>query len=210
MATTTATPMANRSARAIEPSDLRRLIDALDIWASHSPIGLRISALVQLAHGSALELNEALGLKMRVALNAGGYSFPRKLMIDGAQAVVPPQCHEPLQKWVIWSARHVELKQTAPLFFSPLEEGKPLEAFSARTAQDHFAEAQARARLAARYRFADLRHDALIRFAQRTPSPALTAQFGRLRDQESAFRFMPPPTAATLSELEKLAARPRA
>ncbi len=165
--------MANRSARAIEPSDLRRLIDALDLWASYTPIGMRISALVQLAHGSALDLNEALSLKMSSALNEGGYAFPRKILIGGAQAVVPPQCHQPLQRWVLWARDYVARARikTAPLFFSPLEDGKPLEVFNSRTAQDHFAEAQERAKLAARYRFQDLRHDALNRSGRAVRPP---------------------------------------
>lgn len=77
-----------------------------------------------------------------------------------------------------------------------------------RSAQAAWEDVQARARLVQRYRFHDIRHDALTRMADASNgNPFRVAQHGRLRDIRTAQRYVHG-DVATLEELAHLASLP--
>lgn len=79
-----------------------------------------------------------------------------------------------------------------------------------RSAQAAWEDIQARARLAQRYRFHDIRHDALTRMADASNgNPFRVAQFGRLRDIRTAQRYVHG-DVGTLEDLAQLASLPTA
>jgi hypothetical protein len=185
--------VANRSARVIEPADRRRLFTALDAWASESLVGRRLRAMVALANGSALTLDETLNV------HVGDFLNDHTLRLDGAIAVVPAHSRPALDNWI----EVVKHRKKKDLLFGL----RPDVHFPDRTVQHQFAQAQRLARLAARYRFTDLRHDALCAFGTRTRSLELVMQFGRLRERWDADRFVPPASKVSLHELARLANR---
>lgn len=79
---------------------------------------------------------------------------------------------------------------------------------SKRAAQLAWTEVQTRARVAQRYRFHDIRHDALTRMADASNgNPFRVAQFGRLKDINTAQRYVHG-DVGTLEDLAHMAALP--
>jgi hypothetical protein len=187
--------VANRSARTLEPADRRRLFTALDAWARESIVGRRLRAMVVLANGAALTLDETLNVRVGDFLN----DHTLRLRLQGAIAVVPAHCKPALDDW--FSA--VKHRKGKDLVFGL----RPELHFPDRTVQYQFTQVQRRARLAAKYRFTDLRHDALHAFGTRTRSVDLVMQFGRIRERWDADRFVPAASPVSLDELAKLANR---
>lgn len=150
--------------------------------------------MVVLANGAALTLDETLNVCVGDFLNEHTLRLQA-----GAIAVVPAHCRPALDDWF----SVVKHRKKKDLVFGL----RPDVHFPDRTVQHQFTQVQRRARLAAHYRFTDLRHDALHAFGTRTRSVDLVMQFGRLRERWDADRFVPPATAVSLDELAKLANR---
>lgn len=181
-----------RPGKPIEPSDAHRLYLALE--REHSYSGVRLRAIVALAHGGALNLHEVLALTMHDVSIAGELrAFPIIVRVGGQRAVLPPSCEKPLRAYLA--------RRAAEDF------GNQLFKITARSVQKSFATLQTRAVLAARYRFSDLRHDALIHVGKVTHSAAAVADFGRLRRLKNALRFLPRPSRMSAADLAKLADR---
>lgn len=149
--------------------------------------------MVALANGAALTLDETLNVLCGDFLSAHALKLH-----TGAVAVVPAHCAAVVDAW-----RQEIGRKKKDLVFGL----RPDVLLPDRTVQHQFTEAQRRARLAAHYRFTDLRHDALLAFGARTRSVDLVMQFGRLRERWDADRFLPPATSIALEDLAKLAAR---
>lgn len=213
--------MTQRPPKVIETADASKLYKELDRWCAKRPASLgasRLRAIVSLAHGAALEIDEVLELTLEDVEDLHDDSPWLGLVVPSKKrtkqlAVVPATSLEALRQWLVLHAAERKLRiapkktvtRAVPLFafFSPLR--RP----TATIIQRDFKRLQLGAGLAANYRFNDLRHDALWRFAQRCPDPRMVAAYGRIGRAESALRFLPRLGVVGLTELAKLAERPR-
>jgi len=202
----------------IEPADLARLQRALDAHARLEGFaGLRLRAIVMLAHASALDLREALAIDAdsmfteRPRARRWTIEAPRYLRLLARHPyrtppfILPKPEHAPALDAVrAYVDAAVELGSLTwrparvPLFHDVTERGKP-RPLSPRTIQAQFAAVQRAAQLAARYRFADLRHDAISRFADDyAQSPSLIAAYARISTR-SALAYLPPDVIARVA-----------
>lgn len=202
-----------RRPQRIEPSDLTRMRDALDVVAATAIQGVRLRAIVMLAHASALDLSELLALDLRSALElnaprrwtvvrTGHLAFVRGKK-NGPPPYMPAAAAPYVEAWIKAAARAHGIQWPPPpgipLFHSP-ERGK-LVALSPRTVQSNFQALQRSAKTAAHYRFSDLRHDAITLFALRVRYVQPIAQFARISER-SALAYLPATSARTLAEID--------
>jgi len=198
------------AARRIEPADLKRIRLALDTGAALDLPGLRLRAIVELAHAAALDLGEVLAVRLRRTLDLEAkhrWTVRRPCVIPlGAtdQAILDGPAAGAVEAWIRAQARKRRIRwrpSHATLLFTD-QDGAAL---SPRTVQHHFAQLQGAANTARSYRFSDLRHDAISRYAERTRSAALTAQFARISER-SALTYLPSTPRASLADMLKHAA----
>lgn len=203
-----------RRPQRIEPSDLKRMHDVLDNIAAVSPKGMRLRALVHLAHAAALDISDLLALDFRSAITlnaarrwsveAGHYvTFIRG---HKAAPVPMPSAATPyVEAWTRDAARTERIQwpppEGIPLFHISTGRDARWRRMSPRTVQAQFAALQRAAATAGRYRFSDLRHDAIVRMAERCRSVSIVAQYARISER-SALAYLPPASKATLAELD--------
>lgn len=195
--------MSRRPTKLVEPADRAKLYSELDRACSvgrvHTRL-LRLRAIIAIAHGAALELDEVLALTVGDVAELAADASYLQLRIKhtsrrrkSGYAVVPEQALPPLRAWL--SAHS-----------APRRPGSPLFGVSGRMVQYDFRELQRAAGTATVYTFNDLRFDALSRFAQRQPDVRVVAIYGRLRP-EAALRFLPTVDRVSIAELARYAAR---
>ena len=206
-------------AQTIEPAHARRLTDKLT-EPTRNLADLRTAALVLLVWGSALKLSEALALNVDQVLQdptrAKLTPIRETAYLRADQASVPGpfiisrEAREALGRYLreLIDREWLTLPSSGPLFLT-IKGGRTKGAQSRqrlgkRAAQLCFEQLQDKVAIrGARYRFGDLRHDALTTFGRVAGSPTTIAQFGRLRDQRTAQRYARsnPASLATLAQL---------
>jgi site-specific recombinase XerC len=198
----------NRAAVRIEPADLTRLRLQLDADAALGDLkSERLRAIVILAHAAALDVSEVLAVRLRHAVDASAarrwtVSAPVYLPLPHRQtAILPASAARELERW-IRQAAHARLFRWPPSPSALLFPGDDAGKISPRTVQAQFAALQRKAGTAARYRFQDLRHDAIHRYAQQNRNAALVAQYARISER-SALAYLPAAPRATLAELSR-------
>ena len=190
-------------ARSIDTGDRKRILRAL---GSHKPDdfeALRTAALVELAWGSALRVAELCALQLGQVAELGPNGAPKvralgqvtreqakggKAWSSAGQFVVTPRARRALKRYLVErDKRGYVLALDAPLFVPARRRGPTL---TPRTALKAWVRVQRRASVRELYRFHDLRHDAVTRFADAcNGNPFRVAQYGRFR-VSTAFRYV--------------------
>jgi integrase len=204
--------------RRIHPDHARRLRDRLfDLTANATD--LRTRAMVLLAWGGALRLNEVLSLDVGQVLTDASSAkltpiresaFLRETQVHSPGSfVITPPARAALASYLrdlIARGWLVLPAPTRPLFITIKGGGRGRvpshERLGKRAAQLCFEQLQRRAGIRDRYRFADLRHDALMRFGKHG---ATIAQYGRIRDQRTVRRYLQV-APISLTQIAQLAA----
>lgn len=207
--------------RAILPDDRARIRAALREWADAGSFhGLRTRALILLVWGSALRLSEALALELGQVLERAPTSPKRlgRVRSTGYLRAEQSKKHKGEGPFVVTKAAREALRaylseaiargwiptdEPAAALFVTVK-GNDHARMGKRAAQYSWQQAQERARVAAPYRFHDLRHDALTRFSDQCEgNPFKVATFGRIRDVRTASTYVhaDPLRLAKLAEL---------
>ena len=213
----------NRGGRSIAPDDMRRLQKSWAQLPTSDFAAVRTRALVQLALGSSLRLSECLALDLEQLLQDSPEQ--RRLRIRKSAYLLDVQAKggrggvfvlpEDSRRALATYARLARAKGWAfvdewsgPVFVTVKGRGRtgPHHVrLSARAAQVSWARYQDAIGMREPYRFHDLRHDALTRFADSAKgNPFQVAQFGRLRDIRTALRYVHGSTSS-IAELAELA-----
>ena len=190
--------------RRIEAADCARIYTALAAGA-HDLTGARLAAIVTLAHGAALDLSELLAIRLRRTLDLDSprrWTLRRPCLLPmarGRAAFMPEAARATVEAWIRAAAAERITHWPPPpraLLFSDAAGA----ALSPRTVQHQFTKLQEAANTARRYRFSDLRHDAISRYARAARSPSLTAQYARISER-SALVYLPPRARASIVDL---------
>ena len=216
----------NRPGRSIAPDDRKRLLGALRATRDDAFAPCRMRALALLAWGSALRLQECLALDLeqladrqhgRPAIKTIGYLESHQAKggpgwNSGGQFVVTRSARSALATYI----KTAKAKGWAftdgwsgPVFVAARRNGQSNGnhgRLSARAAQHSWADMQQAAGITKPYRFHDLRHDALTRFAREAQGdPFKVAQFGRLADLRTAMRYVHRSPVAAIADLAEQA-----
>jgi integrase len=200
----------NRRGRPVTEIDRKRILKQLSLEAAGGTVnGLRNRALVLLAWDSALRVAEvtALNLAQVVIMSVTGRSFRirsegwlQKEQSKGNEAegifLITESTRKALTLYVRALKRERWIKlppgNGLPLFLTvKLRGGAGHKRLSIRGAQNVFLSLQERARITEPYRFHDLRHDAITRFAETCDGNAFrVAEYMRVRDIRTAIRYV--------------------
>ena len=203
-----------RGGRSIAAEDRRRLLRALNQHHSQDFESLRTRALVLLAWGSALRISECVALDVGQVAELNGRGFKLRaasyIRVDQAKGTedwssagqfpITPHAQTALRTYLAEARRRRWMKADeldAPLFItvrpgprSKASNGRHAR-LAERSARESFARLQRRTSIPLRYRFHDLRHDAITRFSEACNGNIFrVAQFGRLQDVRTAFRYI--------------------
>jgi len=203
----------NRGGRAILPEDRRALVRALAQHDAHDFEALRTAALVQLAWGAALRSSECCAVNveqvidwhgnrprvrsaayLKVEQAKGGTHAHGADWTSAGQFVVTHAAARALRAYVREARARGWLHKRGPLFLAQRRTATASEPH-ARLTRDGAAKAWRRLQLRAGiarplYRFHDLRHDSITRFAEECSGDAFkVARFGRL-DVRTAQRYV--------------------
>jgi integrase len=215
-----------KRSRAISRADRTRIDRALQKHKPHDFEALRTRALVMLAMGSALRVSELVALDVSQVEEHRGIRVAPYLRNEQAKGgrggpfIIPPGARAALRAYLA-EGRARGYISDGPLFVAHkrnqyaaathgADDGRPR--LTKRGAQHSWDRVQRAAGISPLYKFHDLRHDSITRFADASNGNApKIAQFARLADVRTAMIYVHTSvdSLAQLGEVAERAAKPR-
>lgn len=191
----------NKAGRTVHPADARVIIRALNSWSeAGSFVALRTRALVFLAWGSGLRIGECLALDIeqirdtsykRLRLRERPYLRLDQAKGESAgQFLISARANTALRAYLLEARRRGWIPDTwtGPLFITTKTwRGSGHKRLAYRSHNYTWTKFVKRCNLPEAYRFHDLRHDSITRYAVEVNGDAFAVQqFGRFADLNTA------------------------